>query len=300
VRAEANRLPAAPRIDKLVAPTRQTFYPVTYQEFGVDVTTAPLLVWTGTDDTGVLTGTACTDWTSADGGGTIRGAMGDISGGGTSWTDQGTDPVCSSSGRLRCIEVAAGSGPTLPSRHPAGAKKAFVTSVSGTGVLSTWADAQGLTGISAADAICQARARYGGYANAASFKAWATYSTAGASGRITYNGPWYRPDGILIASPKSDLTDGRIGAALYQAETSAYMSGNAETGSVWTGTMSNGSYYSSTASCLSWSSTGYTSVVGRFDVADFRWVAFGSSSTVPTLQSCAATDYRLYCLEDSP
>jgi hypothetical protein len=168
-------------------------------------------------------------------------------------------------------------------------------------VLSTWADAQGLTGISAADAICQARARYAGYTNAASFKAWASYSTISAYNRVLNNlSGWYRPDGIQVASSRSDLMDGRIGAPLYQTETNAYVAGNAETGSVWTGTMYNGSYYSSTSSCLSWSSTAYTSVIGRTDLADFRWGAYGSSTSSPSLLACTATDYRLYCLDDTP
>jgi hypothetical protein len=298
VRTDPQRLPAAPTIDKLLAPARQTFYPVTHSESGAEVTSSPMFVWTGTDDNGVLTGAACDDWTSADGTGTIRGAMGDLTGGGTAWTDQGADPTCSSLARLRCVEVAAGSGPALPSRHPAIAKKAFLTSVSGTGVLGTWADAQDLTGISAADAICQSRARYAGFANAASFKAWASYSFTSVNSRIVNNGPWYRPDGILIATSESDLTDARLAAPLYLTETGVYASGNAETGSVWTGSYSYGSYHSS--SCSSWTSSASTGVVGRFDVSDYRWAAIGSNSTTPTAQSCSATDYRLYCLEDTP
>lgn len=295
VRADAARTPAAPAIDKLLAPARQTFFPVTYRADGVDVaTTLPTLIFTGTDDSGVLTGTACTDWTSTGG----TGAMGDLAGGGTAWTDYGTDPSCSTFGRLRCVET--GSGPALPSRHPVAPRRAFVTSVSGTGVLSTWPDAGGVTGISAADAICQARARYAGYTNAASFKAWAAYSSIYAVNRLSGNGPWYRPDGILVASNKSDLIDGRLGAPLYQMETNAYAAGNAETGSVWTGAMYSGYYYSTTYSCLSWSSTSYTSIVGRTDIADYRWTAIGSSSSFPTTQSCSAPDYRLYCLDDTP
>jgi hypothetical protein len=298
VRVDAARLPAAPKIDRLLAPTRQTFYPVNVNEFGADVTATPLLVWTGTDDNGVLTGTACSDWTSADGGGTIRGAQGDINGGGTSWTDQGADPTCVTTARLRCVEVAAGSGPALPSRHPAIAKKAFVTSVSGNGQFSTWADAGGSTGITAADAICQARARYAGYTNHLSFKAWASYSFTSVTSRIVYNGPWYRPDGIQIATTESDMLDYRLLSPLYQTELSTYASGNAETGSVWTGTYAYGSYHSS--HCSSWASSTVTGVVGRFDVADYRWLAVGTSNTAPTAQSCAATDYRLYCVEDTP
>lgn len=299
VRLDAARSPAAPTIDKWLAPTRQTFYPVNYTEGGSLVTSVPLLIWTGTDENGVYTGNDCSDWTSADTSGTIRGVMGDISGGGTSWTDQGTDPTCGSSGRLRCVEVATGTGPSLPPRHPTG-KHAFLTSVSGNGMLSTWADAQSLTGVSAADAICQARARYAGYTNAASFKAWVSYSFTSVTSRVFYNGPWYRPDGILIGTSKTDLTDYTIGAPLYQTELGTYATGNAETGSVWTGTYAYGSYNSG-GYCNSWlANTSYSAVVGRFDVADYRWLAFGTTNTSPTLQACSATDYRLYCVDDTP
>jgi hypothetical protein len=295
VRTDAQRTPAMPSIDKLLAPTRQTFNPVTYGASGTDLAvTSPTLIFTGTDDSGVLTGTACSNWTSTAG----TGAMGDLAGGGTAWTDFGTDPSCATTGRLRCVET--GTGPALPSRHPVTPRRAFVTSVSGNGVLSTWADAQSLTGISAADAVCQARARYAGYTNSASFRAWAAYSSVYAVNRLAGNGPWYRPDGILVAASKLDLTDGRLGAPLYQMETNAYAMGNAETGSVWTGALYSGYYYSTTYSCLSWSSTSYSAIVGRTDIADYRWTAIGSSSSVPTTQSCTATDYRLYCLDDTP
>ncbi|HEX5058634.1 MAG TPA: calcium-binding EGF-like domain-containing protein [Kofleriaceae bacterium] len=294
-RADATRSPAAPAIDKWLAPMRQTFTPVTFTAAGNDVSaTTPFFLYTGTDDSGVFTGTACTDWTTTAG----TGAMGDISGGGTAWTDQGTDPSCATSGRLRCVEV--GTGPALPSRHPANAKRGFVTSVSGTGAFSTWADAQGSSGITAADEICRSRARFAGYANAASFKAWASYSTVSAPNRFTYSGPWYRPDGIQIGT-RTTLTTGRILAPMYQTEANDYASGNAETGSVWTGTTAGGSYYTSSGNCSSWGFTTSTAIIGRTDMADFRWVAVGSSSSVPTYtNSCSATNYRLYCLDDSP
>lgn len=288
VRTDSARQPAAPTIDKWLAPTRQTLYPVTYTELGSDVTVAPLAIWTGTDDTGALTGAACGDWTSADSTGTIRGAMGDINGGGTSWTDLGTDPTCSSLGRLRCVEVAAGTGPALSSRHPA-AKKAFLTSVSGTALLGSWADALGLTGISAADAICQARARFAGYANANLFKAWISSGSFSASGRIASNGPWARPDGVVVATTRTDLFDGRLAAPLYLTESSTYAAGNAESGSVWTGSSTAG--FSSGLHCSSWLTTSGSGTLGRHDTADAKWASVTSGL-------CSATDYRLYCFED--
>jgi len=274
--------PFAPTIDRLLAPTRQTFRPASTNELGTEVGSTDK-VYTGTDDAGVLTSAACNAWTTSLS--TVRGAMGEAHGGGTSWTDAlALDPTCDTFGRLRCVQTT--SGPALPSRHPV-AKKAFLTSVTGTGNLSTWADAGGLTGIAAADAVCQARARFAGYANSQSFKAWMSSSTSAIS-RFFNNGPWARPDGVIIATSEFDLTDGRLNAPLYLTETNAYLTGNSDTGSVWTGTSSTGS--ATFTYCSIWTSTGSTGTTGRFDLADGRWVSSVSSS-------CTELQ-RLYCLED--
>jgi hypothetical protein len=274
--------PFAPTIDRLLAPTRATFRPASLNELGVEVGLTDK-VYTGTDDAGVLTSMACNDWTTSLS--TVRGAMGEVSGGGTSWTDALTlDPTCNTPGRLRCVQTT--SGPALPSRHPV-AKKAFLTSVTGTGNLSTWPDAGGLTGISAADAVCQARARFAGYASSQSFKAWMSSSTS-ATSRIFTNGPWARPDGVVIATSEADLTDGRLAAPLYLTETNEYVTGNADTGSVWTGTSTFGS--ATFVYCSLWTSTSSTGTTGRFDLADGRWVSAISST-------CAALQ-RLYCVQD--
>ncbi len=274
--------PFAPTIDRLLAPTRATLRPASMNELGVEVGLLDK-VYTGTDDSGVLTSAACNDWTTSAS--TVRGAMGESNGGGTSWTDAlALDPTCGTLGRLRCVEVT--SGPPLPSRHPV-AKKAFLTSVTGNGNLSTWPDAGGLTGIAAADAICQARARFAGYASSQSFKAWMSSSTS-ATSRFVTNGPWARPDGVLIGTSEADLIDGRLNAPLYLTETNAYITGNSDAGNVWTGTSTGGS--ATFTACSNWTSTSFSGTTGRFDLADGRWVS-AISSTCTELQ-------RLYCLED--
>ncbi|HEY5936951.1 MAG TPA: calcium-binding EGF-like domain-containing protein, partial [Kofleriaceae bacterium] len=233
--ARPNGTPVAPTIDRMVAPTYQQFFPAG-SETSADVTSSPLVVYTGTDEAGAASAATCNDWTVSVS--SIRGNAGDVFGGGTSWTDAGSiDPTCDAIGRLRCVETTP--GPALPSRHP-NAKKAFLTSVTGSGNLSTWADAGGTSGITAADAICQARARYAGYLNAASFKAWMSSGTS-ATSRILTNGPWARPDGVVIGTSEFDLTDGRLAAPLFLTEANAYVAGNNDAGTVWTGTNSSGS-----------------------------------------------------------
>ena len=76
--------PFAPTIDRLLQPTRSTFRPASLNEVGVEVGVTDK-VYTGTDDNGVLTSAACNNWTTSVN--TIRGAMGESNGGGTSWTD---------------------------------------------------------------------------------------------------------------------------------------------------------------------------------------------------------------------
>lgn len=273
----------APSIERLLAPTRAVFYPASLTESGVEVGSTDR-VYTGTDDNGVLTSAACNDWTSSSS--LVQGAMGEVNGGGVSWTDQGaSDPGCNQIGRLRCVETTP--GPALPSRHPV-AKKMFLTSVSGTGNLSSWADAGGATGVTAGDAICQARARFAGYANPQRFKAWLSYSFTSATSRITTNGPWARPDGVVVATSEADLVDGRLAASPYLTETTLYAPGAVDAGNVWTGTTAYGSYTS--YHCSSWSSASYTATIGRHDLSDARW-------SQATTMSCAA-DNRLVCLED--
>lgn len=94
----------------------------------------------------------------------------------------------------------------------------FVTSVTGTGDLSTWADAGGFSGLAAADNICRARALAAGLDNANLYVAWLSDSSDDAYCRIhgmsgtkasncsgfpslpSFAGPWARIDGHPFAT----------------------------------------------------------------------------------------------------
>ncbi len=118
---------------------------------------------------------------------------------------------------------AGGDGQRDPPRY------AFVTSVFGTGDLSSWADAGGFTGLAAGDAVCQARAAAAGLANPGGFVAWLSDSGADAYCRVhglpgtkagncgqatlpASAGPWLRLDGFPFADRVDRATsgDGRI------------------------------------------------------------------------------------------
>jgi hypothetical protein len=154
--------------------------------------------------------------------------------------------------------------------------------------MSTWADANAMSGLAAADAVCQARARFAGYANSGTFKAWLSSSSIYAYQRITANGPWARPDGIVVALSEGDLEDGRLAAQLYQTELGTYLVGTTENGNVWTGTSTGGSLAS--FYCSSWITTSGSGQIGRHDTLDSRW-------TASTTQTCSG-DARIICLED--
>jgi hypothetical protein len=289
--------PFAPTIDKLLAPNRQVFYAADVNESGTLILSASDRVWTATDDAGVWTNNDCNSWTSSSAGFTA--GYGESSGGGTSWTRSSTtDTSCSASGyHLRCMEI--GSGPALPPMHPQNVKRAFLTSVSGNGNLSAWPDSFGATGNAAPDAICQARARFAGYPNASAFKAWWTYyPNYISSGRINTTSMAYaRPDGVILASSRSDLLDLRLQAPWEQTELNTYVSGSADAGGAWTGTYPSsmsGQYYSSSSfyACNNWTNgtSSYQAPVGRFDLLDYRQMHV-------QLANCDALN-RFYCVED--
>lgn len=288
--------PVAPTIDKLLAPNRQLFYAMDVNESGAAISGSADRVWTATDDTGAYTNNDCNSWTNSTA--SFTAAYGEVLGGGTSWTkSSAVDASCSTFNHLRCMEV--GTGPALPPRHPQNVKRAFITSVSGTGNLSTWPDSFGATGVSAPDAICQSRARAAGFPNAQNFKAWWTYySNWISSGRInTTSSAYARPDGVILATNRTDLLDLRIAAPWEQTELGTYVSGNADAGSVWTGVASMstvGQYYSSSSfySCSSWTNgtNGYQAPIGRFDLLDYRQMYM-------QLSLCDAMN-RFYCVED--
>ena len=300
-----DKRPFAPRIDKLAQGV--TYYPSIYSEAGTAVPTTQK-IWTGTDAAGVYTGNSCSDWGSSSS--SFKGSSGLAFGGSSTWTRDSiaaNDPACNATAALLCMEVASGSGPALPPRHPTSSKKAFLTSVSGNGALSTWPDAHGVTGTHGyqqADEICKSRARYAGYASSASYKAWFSPYASSITSRLLNFSPFYRPDGVVLGSTYSDMFDRQLNASFNMTETNVYEQGTADGGLAWTGSMTySGSYGSSGYVCASsytvgWTSgsSSYTGVLGKFGITDERYTGGGFSFSTNT-GSCD-TVARLYCVED--
>ncbi|HSO36673.1 MAG TPA: hypothetical protein VLT33_29310 [Labilithrix sp.] len=240
---------------------------------------------TGTYADGTADPGNCKQWTSGANTDLVAGAGDSYVG--AAW-GAGSGSTCNAILGLVCLET--GTGPALPPTVPvAGARKAFVTSVKGTGNLSSWADAGGMTGIAAGDAICRARATGGGLANAAKFKAWlgTKVPQAAPSARLTTNGPWARTDGIALAKDKADLADGSIATGLNVDEQGHYVPDSFQP-LAWTGDSGGPAL----DTCVDWTSA-LPANQGRtgFDLDSIA--PWSSAATM----SCDRS-FRLYCFED--
>ena len=145
----------------------------------------------------------------------------------------------------------------------------FVTSATGTGNLSTWANANGQTGIQAGDAICQALAGAVPLPNAGAYRAWLSDSThdaychvSGFPGTMSNNcgqaslpttaGPWVRTDLAPFAPTIGLLVDPIY--AVY-APPDLDQLANTVTNNFFTATLPDGTYDSSDGSCQDWTSS---------------------------------------------
>jgi hypothetical protein len=184
-------------------------------------------------------------------------------------------------------------------------RRAFVTSVSGTGNISTWPDAEGLHGLAGADQICRVRAAAGGLPNAVTYRAWMSTAgtdaychvrgqsgkkSTGCTGTAVAAGPWYQVNGTTFwAGSLAELTgaERKIVRPVLYDEFGDLLSG--ADSRYWTGTRADGT--AAIATCSSWV-TASASVEGWFGVGPataIQWTDF-------TDQVCNA-QYRLLCLE---
>lgn len=187
-------------------------------------------------------------------------------------------------------------------------RRAFVTSVKGTGDLFSWPGSSGATVLARADSVCRARAAAGGLPNPTTYRAWLSTSTtdaychvqglsgtkSGACGGAPQpgGGPWYHFNGAThftadlatATGPEHVIYRPVIFDELGSAMT-AYVDGE-----YWTGTISDGSVHTLGA-CEDWTSNSGTksTPVGTALGGSFAW-------TLVTLGTCAS-EHRLLCLE---
>lgn len=211
-----------------------------------------------------------------------------VSGGHVSAVGEGQATLTASyAGRSAHAEV------TVNDRH-----RAFLTSATGSGDLSKWADAGGKVGLAAADAVCQASAERVGLRG--TFVAWmsdpeddAYCRIHGLHGRIADRcgleqlpidaGPWVRMDGSPYAPKADKLVAGEIYAPVRFDE-----KGKEEEFVVaLSATSPQGALDTKYSSCVGWTSdqTGQALSCGS------------SNSRCLVLAKCNDTNRRLMCLE---
>ena len=181
-------------------------------------------------------------------------------------------------------------------------RRVFVTSVGGTGDLSTW-DATDEDGLAGGDEICQARATAGGLAHPALYRAWLSTvatdaychlfdltgqapSCGGANPNAHAMGPWQRTDGSYFSGDLAEMT-GPETKVLRPMRFNEF--GNqVNDGTVfWTGTDWDGKVTDDR--CTGWDSTSGTGTVGRESEGGRSW-------THSVSQSCSENG-RLICFE---
>lgn len=221
----------------------------------------------------------CDNWTNAS---DVFTAGSNSSFGGFSWSS-GASYKCNAQYALLCMEQ--GHGPAISDVTICG-KKVFLTSVKGTGNLSSWEGADGNTGIAAGDSICRTLAANAGLENAEHFKAWLSDSHTSALDRISSDGPWVRVDGIPVAENRQGLEERDLLTVLNLTEKGQYINEFY----AWTGTLNNG-MTDTDRTCNDWQ-TGSGDSQGRIGRIFDRdaWTSSG-------YPACSSV-YRLYCFED--
>jgi hypothetical protein len=273
--------PFAPTIDRLVS--GEILAPIRFDENGNS--TSFWHAWTGSTDGGSVSVITCDNWTDPGSG---QGTLGYKFGTARAWTLGGSGG-CGLTRHLYCFHP--GPGADLPPFASPG-RIAFVTSDSGTGDLGSWPgiDPGGQDpGLETGDAICRARASAAGLANPNSFVAWLSDDSTAAIDRLVHDGPWVRPDGVLLASNKADLADGDLFTAISVDEFGAYV----PLSGAWTGTDEQGLTLVG-EHCLGWTSDSGGQIGRRGSSAHANpwWTEYLTTET-------CQNSLRLYCLEDT-
>lgn len=184
-------------------------------------------------------------------------------------------------------------------------RRAFVTSITGTGDLGSWPEAGSATGLAAGNAICRARANAAGLPNANAYRAWLSNATtdaychvrgqSGVKGSCTGGtplgaGPWYLANGITNFTGSLDALTNDL--EIYRPVTMNEFGAVIPEGDrrYFTGTAYNGTRFSTAPwHCSGWTSEDGSAIVGdAYGTAD-RWTEGGP-------QSCSSFQ-RLLCLE---
>ncbi len=224
----------------------------------------------------------CGNWTQSTGG-TLSGLL-DATG--NSWTT-GFYQDCGGPQPLYCLQ--RGSGPALAAGWHHG-RPAFISASISKGNFGAHPFANGAFGVAAADEICRHDAGVYGLPRAATYRAWISAPGVPAASRFQNNGPWYRTDGVRVASTLAQLQSGGLEQPINRVlgVNEPYWGPLG----VWTGTLANGSPAAET--CSGWSNIadpdkGYT---GTADHRDAPWTDTSEPNACSSL-------HPVYCLADN-
>lgn len=249
--------------------------PIDLDESGNDIREAQSSdVWTGSTNAGTLSAYGnCNDWTSISR--KAFGESGHFDGGPAQWSDDNSAFSCNDNEQLHlyCFDTS----------H---AEPLTYTPVSGRVAFASKTDFDPSTGIAMADKICQTEASSAGLANADTFMALLSTSTASADSRFDMtmgSKPFVRPDGIKIADAPS-LAMGAISSGIWQYADGTYSTvfdKNPATGSTapnLTGNLSD--------TCDDWSSEASTEIVGSSTETAIWWDELSGIGCAPTPVFC--------------
>jgi hypothetical protein len=245
--------------------------------------------WTGTaGPTGSAFLQTCDDWTSSEEG--MFGVGGAVDATWYEWV-RSFEGFCSVDNHLLCLQT--GPGPDVEVIPSAGALVFY----SG----DSRNDGAAVTSPEAADAYCQTYAAEAGLPLAATYLAWISDSTVDARDRFSYDGPWVRLDGILVAENLADLTDGELFAPINVDPLGTYWGRVPPPGTpviefAWTGTDVAG--LGSGDDCEDWSTTAAFADAGRPEYADKNWTR-NTNGVDPQPRICS-TAAGLYCFSEDP
>jgi len=251
----------------------QIYYPVGLSELGIPPAEGRVMTATNPD----LTKAAlrCGNWADTS---ALVAVRGDARDGTARWVDLdlASPAACSANLGIYCF----GTGiirELVPAPPPEGAALAFVSNDTRNGRM----------GIAALDTLCSDAATGAGLGG--SFKALVTpRGGENAVSRLTFTGPWYRPDGILVASTLADVAAASLESSL-SVTADGFSYGNFR---VWFGA-SSPSATSSSSHCSQWSAV-LPLARGRTGRAGAAHDFFSGP-----LALCSA-DFRVLCLEDRP
>ncbi len=253
----------------------------------------PQRTWTGTRPDGTGSAFNCNDWTSSSSGSAL---FGDTASTAFNWTDDGQQG-CSATGRLTCLSTATSGFGTPPAPpYVLSERRAFVTSIDGPARFADWAlpgdttpGDLGLSGIEAADEICQTLAASGGLANADAYKALVSDSNS-IYGRFDFANQLYRLDHAKIVDSFGDFFEpgDDIHSGITLDQTGTAITSHTP---VWTGMDTQGLTLAD--NCGDWTigASGESTSTGVANYADLRMI-FGGTAV------CSASAH-LYCISDS-